>query len=62
MQEEVQKLERQQELEKQEKANREDLKVPPTKRCSPLPDLYKTCSQTSTAQLLRAACTTCMVQ
>lgn len=41
MQEEIQKLERQQEEEKQEKANLEDLKVPPTKRWSPLQDRHK---------------------
>lgn len=35
MQDEIQKLERQQELEKQEKAYLEDMKVHPIKRSSP---------------------------
>lgn len=50
MQEEVQTVERQQELEKQEKAHLDELKVPPTKRSPRLHNLSKLGSQSDRKQ------------
>lgn len=58
MQEEVQKVERQQELEKQEKANLDELKVPPIKRSPRLQNPSELGSQSDEkqTQMLRATC------